>query len=65
MAVGDLQGSAGGGWSYTAAICSLACANIGMGAILNGLAAHGGIIPFGATFLTFSDYLRPSIRLAA
>jgi transketolase len=36
-----------------------------MGAILNGLAAHGGIIPFGATFLTFSDYLRPSIRLAA
>jgi len=36
-----------------------------MGAILNGLAAHGGILPFGATFLTFSDYLRPSIRLAA
>jgi transketolase len=37
----------------------------GMGAILNGLAAHGGFIPFGATFLVFSDYLRPSIRLAA
>jgi transketolase len=36
-----------------------------MGAVLNGLAAHGGFIPFGATFLTFSDYLRPSIRLAA
>ncbi|HWR69620.1 MAG TPA: transketolase C-terminal domain-containing protein, partial [Dehalococcoidia bacterium] len=33
--------------------------------IMNGLAAHGGIIPFGATFLVFSDYLRPSIRLAA
>jgi transketolase len=32
---------------------------------MNGLAAHGGIIPFGATFLVFSDYLRPSIRLAA
>ena len=37
----------------------------GMGAILNGLAAHGGSIPFGATFLVFSDYMRPSIRLAA
>lgn len=36
-----------------------------MGAILNGLAAHGGNIPFGATFLVFSDYMRPSIRLAA
>jgi transketolase len=36
-----------------------------MGAILNGLAAHGGIIPFGATFLIFSDYMRPPMRLAA
>ena len=37
----------------------------GMGAILNGLAYHGGVIPFGATFLIFSDYMRPAIRLAA
>ena len=36
-----------------------------MGAILNGLGLHGGIRPFGATFLIFSDYLRPAIRLAA
>lgn len=36
-----------------------------MGAILNGLATHGGTIPFGATFLTFSDYMRPPISLAA
>ncbi|MBN1282944.1 MAG: transketolase [Proteobacteria bacterium] len=36
-----------------------------MGAIVNGLAVHGGIIPFGATFLVFSDYMRPSIRIAA
>ena len=36
-----------------------------MGAILNGLALHGGIIPYGGTFLVFSDYMRPSIRLAA
>jgi transketolase len=37
----------------------------GMGAILNGMAVHGGLIPFGATFLVFSDYMRPPIRLAA
>ncbi len=36
-----------------------------MGAILNGLALYGGLIPFGATFLVFSDYMRPPIRLAA
>ena len=36
-----------------------------MGSILNGLAAHGGTVPFGATFLVFSDYMRPAIRLAA
>jgi len=36
-----------------------------MGAILNGLALYGGLIPFGATFLVFSDYMRPTIRLAA
>jgi transketolase len=36
-----------------------------MGAILNGLAYHGGFIPFGGTFLIFSDYMRPPIRLAA
>ncbi len=37
----------------------------GMGAILNGMAVHGGLIPFGATFLVFADYMRPPIRLAA
>ncbi|MBI4595184.1 MAG: transketolase [Candidatus Tectomicrobia bacterium] len=36
-----------------------------MAAILNGLALHGGIIPYGGTFLIFSDYMRPAIRLAA
>lgn len=36
-----------------------------MGGILNGLALHGGIIPYGGTFLVFADYMRPSIRLAA
>ncbi|HOJ01694.1 MAG TPA: transketolase [Anaerolineaceae bacterium] len=37
----------------------------GMGAILNGMAVHKGVIPFGATFLVFSDYNRPSIRVSA
>jgi transketolase len=37
----------------------------GMGGILNGMALHGGIRPYGGTFLIFSDYMRPAIRLAA
>jgi transketolase len=37
----------------------------GMAAAMNGMALHGGIIPYGGTFLVFSDYCRPSIRLAA
>ena len=36
-----------------------------MGAIMNGMALHGGIIPYGGTFLVFADYMRPAIRLAA
>ncbi|MCI0512224.1 transketolase [candidate division KSB1 bacterium] len=36
-----------------------------MGAILNGLSLYGGLIPYGGTFLVFSDYVRPAIRLAA
>ncbi len=37
----------------------------GMGAVMNGMALHGGFIPYGGTFLVFSDYMRPSIRIAA
>ncbi len=36
-----------------------------MGAVVNGMALHGGLIPYGATFLVFSDYMRPAIRLSA
>ena len=36
-----------------------------MGAVMNGVALHGGLIPYGGTFLVFSDYMRPAIRLAA
>ncbi|MFC1826555.1 transketolase [Thermodesulfobacteriota bacterium] len=37
----------------------------GMTAVLNGMALHGGLIPYGGTFLIFSDYMRPAIRLAS
>jgi transketolase len=36
-----------------------------MGAALNGMALHGGVIPYGGTFLVFSDYMKPAIRIAA
>jgi transketolase len=36
-----------------------------MGSILNGMALHGGLIPYGGTFLVFSDYMRPAVRVAA
>jgi len=63
--INDLQGSEGGGWRYSGSNLHFGVREHGMGAILNGLAAHGGTIPFGATFLIFSDYMRPPIRLAA
>jgi len=37
----------------------------GMGAVINGMAYHGGIIPYGGTFLVFSDYMRPAVRISA
>ncbi|HTB31962.1 MAG TPA: transketolase, partial [Bacteroidia bacterium] len=65
MAIGDLQGTATGGWSYAGRNLYYGVREHAMGSISNGMAAHGGIIPFTATFLTFSDYMRPAIRLAA
>ncbi|MBC7480740.1 MAG: transketolase [Rhizobacter sp.] len=61
----DTQGSNGGGWSPAGRNLHFGVREHAMGAIVNGLAAHGGFIPFGATFLIFSDYMRPAIRLAA
>lgn len=61
----DLQGSSGGGWSRAGRNLHFGVREHAMGAIVNGMAAHGGFIPFGATFLIFSDYMRPPIRLAA
>ncbi len=61
----DTQGASGGPWNYTGRNIHFGIREHGMAAIVNGMAAHGGVIPFGATFLVFSDYLRPSVRLAA
>ncbi|QXM10708.1 transketolase [Geomonas subterranea] len=61
----DRQGAVGGEWGAAGANVHFGVREHAMAAALNGMAAHGGTIPFGATFLTFSDYLRPSLRLAA
>lgn len=53
------------GWSYAGRNLHFGVREHAMGAIANGLAAHGGFIPYDATFLIFSDYMRPPIRLAA
>lgn len=65
MYLGDRQGAVAGVWGYAGRNIYFGVREHAMGAILNGLAAHGGALPFGATFLIFSDYMRPSIRLAA
>jgi transketolase len=61
----DKQGSAGGGWNYAGRNLHFGVREHGMGTILNGLASFQGLLPFGATFLIFSDYMRPPMRLAA
>lgn len=59
-----MQGEAGGSWSYASRNLHYGVREHAMGALMNGLAAHGGVRSFGATFLVFSDYMRPAIRLA-
>lgn len=64
-AAGDLQGAVDGGWNYAGRNLYYGVREHAMGAISNGLATFKGMIPFAATFLIFSDYMRPPIRLAA
>ena len=59
------QGTTGGVWGYAGRNIHFGLREHAMAAIMTGMACHGGAIPFGATFLSFSDYMRPSIRLAA
>src|SRR5579875_1851040 len=62
---GDTQGAVGGVWSYAGRNLAFGVREHAMGAAVNGLAAHGGILPFSATFMVFSDYMKPAIRLGA
>jgi transketolase len=62
---GDRQGSNGGGWSRAGRNLHFGVREHAMAAISNGMAAHGGAMPFCATFFVFSDYMRPAMRLSA
>ncbi len=58
-------GAVGGEWSHAGRNIAFGVREHAMGAAVNGMAAHGGVIPFSATFFTFSDYMKPAIRLGA
>jgi transketolase len=60
-----VQGTTGGEWGYAGRNIHFGVREHAMAAIINGMAIHGGFIPYASTFLTFSDYMRPSMRLAA
>lgn len=62
---GDMEGAVGGGWSFAGRNVHFGVREHAMGSAANGMALHGGILPFTATFFTFSDYMRPAIRLGA
>jgi transketolase len=62
---GAQQGAVGGEWGYGGRNVHYGVREHAMGAVSSGLALHGGVIPFSATFFTFADYMRPAIRLAA
>ncbi len=59
------QGAVGGPWSHAGRNVAFGVREHAMGAAVNGMAAHGGVLPFSATFLIFSDYMKPAIRLGA
>ncbi len=59
------QGTSGGAWGYDGRNLHFGVREHGMGSIVNGLALHGGFIPYGSTFLTFFDYMRAAVRLSA
>ena len=58
-------GAVGGEWGYGGRNVAFGVREHAMGAAVNGMAAHGGILPFSATFLVFSDYMKPSMRLGS
>jgi transketolase len=58
-------GAVGGVWGYAGRNMAFGVREHAMGAAVNGMAAHGGVLPFSATFLVFSDYMKPAVRLGA
>ena len=58
-------GAVGGEWGYAGHNIAFGVREHAMGAAVNGMAAHGGVIPFSATFFVFSDYMKPAMRLGA
>lgn len=60
-----VQGMVGGEWGYEGRNVHFGVREHAMGSITTGMAMHGGFIPYTATFLVFSDYMRPPVRLAA
>ena len=58
-------GAVGGEWGYAGRNIAFGVREHAMGAAVNGMAAHGGVLPFSATFFVFSDYMKPAIRLGA
>ncbi len=60
-----VQGAVGGVWSFAGRNVHFGVREHAMGAVVNGLAYHGGFIPYGSTFLVFSDYMRGAVRLSA
>src|SRR5205823_7817691 len=61
----DRQGSVGSEWSYAGRNLFYGVREHAMGSVTNGIVYHGGLRAFSATFLVFSDYMRPPIRLSA
>jgi len=59
------QGAVGGVWGYSGRNIAFGVREHAMGAAVNGMAAHGGVLPFSATFFVFSDYMKPTLRLGA
>jgi len=58
-------GAVGGVWGYAGRNIAFGVREHAMGAAVNGMAAHGGMLPFSATFMVFSDYMKPAVRLGA
>jgi transketolase len=60
-----VQGAIGGDWSFAGRNLHFGVREHAMGAAVNGMSLHGGVIPYGSTFLMFSDYMRGAVRLSA